>query len=74
MATPIVAGSAALVWAHNPDLKASDVVTILLDSADKNPLIKPFVSKGRVLNLYSAMLEADATLLNNVNNLSDTIG
>ena len=73
MATPLVAGSAALVWAHNPDLKASDVVRILLDSADKNPLIKPFVSKGRVLNLYSAMLEADASLTDSINYLSDPI-
>ena len=72
-ATPVVTGSAALVWAHNPDLKASEVVTILLESADKNPLIKPFVNNGRVLNLYNAMVEADESLIKNINGLSDSM-
>tara|TARA_B100002051_G_scaffold275620_1_gene320287 strand:+ start:1562 stop:3334 length:1773 start_codon:yes stop_codon:yes gene_type:complete len=55
MATPVVSGSAALIWAENPELSAVEVKEILLDHAIENPLIEPFVNDGRQLNLASAL-------------------
>lgn len=39
-ATPMVSGAAALVWSHNPELKASEVKERLLNSAKDNVVEK----------------------------------
>ncbi|MFL5981096.1 MAG: S8 family serine peptidase, partial [Gaiellaceae bacterium] len=52
MATPYVAGAAALVWSRNPALTAAQVKSALLGSVD--PLGLPVVSRGR-LNLARAV-------------------
>lgn len=62
MAAPVVSGSAALIWAQNPDLTAVEVRDLLLDHADQNPLIKPFVNQGRQLNLNQSLVAAIETL------------
>jgi subtilisin family serine protease len=46
MATPYVAGAAALVWSRNPTLTAAQVKSALLGSVD--PLGLPLVSGGRL--------------------------
>ena len=60
-AAPFVTGVAAMIWGAYPDLTASQVKQIILDSSDdistENPT-KPTVSDGR-LNAYEAMLLAD---------------
>ena len=62
MAAPVVSGAAALIWAQNPELTAVEVRDLLLDHADQNPLIKPFVNQGRQLNLHQALIAATETL------------
>ena len=62
MAAPVVSGSAALIWAQNPDLTAVEVRDLLLEHADQNPLIKPFVNQGRQLNLHQSLVAAIETL------------
>jgi subtilisin family serine protease len=52
MATPYVAGAAALVWSRNPALTAAQVKSALLGSVD--PLALPVVSGGR-LNVARAV-------------------
>ena len=55
MATPHVAGAAALIWAQAPSLDSDQVKSILLDSVDPvTPGRKSTLTNGR-LNLFTAM-------------------
>ncbi|AWG24308.1 hypothetical protein FK004_03240 [Flavobacterium kingsejongi] len=70
--TPIVSGIAALIWSYYPNLSASEVKHILMDSGLSIPInvqvpgategtLKPFseLSKsGKVVNAYNALLMA----------------
>lgn len=54
-ATAYVTGVAALVWTANPDWKAADVITHLLESADRVEALMPYVDEGRRLNAKAAV-------------------
>jgi subtilisin family serine protease len=73
MATPIVSGVAALIWSYYPNLKASEVKEILLESGvsydidveirgeDGKKKLVPFSSlskSGKIVNAYNALLYA----------------
>lgn len=55
MATPVVAGSAALIKSLNPDLSAVDIRSILEESASYNPNLVNKVDQARSLDLESAL-------------------
>lgn len=59
MASPHVAGLAALIWSHNTDLTAAEVRTIVENTCDnidaKNPGFVGLLGKGRI-NAYRALL------------------
>lgn len=61
MATPHVAGAAALVWAANPSLGISEVKQILLDSGDSLPALVGKTVSGNRLNVKNALDAADPT-------------
>jgi len=55
MATPIVSGAAALLWAHRPELSNLQIKRILMESSDHlNSLRGKIVSGGR-LNMQKAL-------------------
>lgn len=53
MATPIVAGVAALVWGRHPEFSLQDVENIILSTADKLT-VREEIGSGRV-NAYNAL-------------------
>ena len=55
MASPIVAGAAALVKAVNPNLQPRDIENILSDSSDKYRELSALVEDGNYLNLKDAV-------------------
>ena len=55
MATPHVAGAMALVWAHNPSLSYSQVISRILDNGDSVSALSGKVRTGKRLNVYRAM-------------------
>lgn len=71
MASPVVAGVAAFIWAYNPDISAVELKSILMDSTTKLPkkkVLKPGGKKGKekikfdqlsitggIVNAYAAM-------------------
>ncbi len=55
MASPIVAGAAALVKAVNPNLQPRDIENILSDSSDKYRELSALVEEGNYLNLKDAV-------------------
>ena len=55
MASPIVAGAAALVKAVNPKLRPIDIEDILSESADKYRELSYLVEEGNYLNLNDAV-------------------
>jgi len=57
-AVPHVTGVAALIWAANPNLTASDVRQVLVQSVDRIPGAENFVLSGGRLNAYRAVLMA----------------
>lgn len=57
-AVPHVAGVAALIWAANPNLSASDVRQVLVQSVDRLPGAETQVLSGGRLNAYRAVLMA----------------
>ncbi|TGD58733.1 S8 family serine peptidase [Flavobacterium humi] len=73
MASPIVAGVAALVWSYYPKLSATQLKQIILESGvaynidvqvpgKKEGTLKPFSSlskSGKVVNAYNALLMAE---------------
>ncbi|WJG10773.1 S8 family serine peptidase [Aliiglaciecola sp. LCG003] len=61
MATPHVAGAAALVWSINPDLTAVEMKELLMNSGDDNAVMLGRTVSGKRLNVNQAMLDADPT-------------
>ncbi len=59
MASPVVAGVAALVWGHYPKLKAEDVKKIILESVNKNPQLTDYSVTGGVVDAYKAVQLAE---------------
>jgi subtilisin family serine protease len=55
MATPHVAGLAALIKAHNPALTASETKSIILSSADRIPSWNALVATGGRVNAAAAL-------------------
>ena len=61
MASPHVAGAAALLWSVNPDITALEMKAILMDSGDALPALEGKTVSGKRINLVNAMVEADPT-------------
>jgi len=61
MASPHVAGGAALVWSQNPNWTAQQVKNRLLDTTDAIPALSGRTVSGGRLNLYNALPPADTT-------------
>lgn len=59
MATPHVAGAAALVWSLNPDLSISEMKTLLMDSGDSLAALAGKTVSGKRLNVKNALDAAD---------------
>lgn len=55
MASPIVAGAAALIKAENPNFTPADIESIITDSADKYRDMSSLVQDGNYLNLKDAL-------------------
>ncbi len=60
MASPIVAGAAALIKAENPNLTPVDIESIITDSADKYRDMTYLIQDGNYLNLKDALSLAQA--------------
>lgn len=58
MATPHVAGAAALVWAANPNLTLSQVRSILLGTATQLDSLYGYIATGGLLNVRAAVNQA----------------
>jgi serine protease len=61
MASPHVAGAAALLWSVNPDITPLEMKAILMDSGDNLPALEGKTVSGKRVNLVNAMVEADPT-------------
>ncbi|NRQ42559.1 S8 family serine peptidase [Rheinheimera sp. YQF-2] len=61
MASPHVAGAAALLWSVNPDITPLEMKAILMDSGDSLPALEGKTVSGKRVNLVNAMVEADPT-------------
>ncbi|WP_165721737.1 MULTISPECIES: S8 family serine peptidase [unclassified Pseudoalteromonas] len=61
MATPHVAGVAALVLSVNPDLTTSELKALLMSSGDANAALQGKTLAGTRLNANQALLDADPT-------------
>lgn len=59
MASPIVAGVAALVWSHYPKLTAVEVKQIIMNSVNKDPQLKDISVSGGVVDAYKAVQLAE---------------
>ncbi len=59
MASPAVAGVAALVWAHYPKLTAQDIKQIILGSVNKNAQLADLSVTGGVVDAYKAVQLAE---------------
>lgn len=59
MATPHVAGSAALLWSIDPDLSISEMKEILLTSGDDNAWAEGRTVSGKRLNVNNALAMTD---------------
>ncbi|MEG0930691.1 S8 family serine peptidase [Algoriella sp.] len=59
MASPVVAGVAALVWAHYPKLSALDIKKILMESVNTNPQLADISVTGGVVDAYKAVQLAE---------------
>ncbi len=55
MATPYVAGAAALLMSQHPELKPYEVRAIIMESGDSVPNLQDITVSGKRLNLYSAL-------------------
>lgn len=60
MASPAVAGVAALVWSHYPKLTAQDIRSILMETVNKNDQLKDISVTGGVVDSYKAVQRAEA--------------
>ncbi|WP_404343722.1 S8 family serine peptidase [Pseudoalteromonas mariniglutinosa] len=61
MATPHVAGVAALVLSINPDLNSAELKQLLMDSGDDNADLQGKTVSGKRLNANQALEQADPT-------------
>ncbi|MGP9800947.1 S8 family serine peptidase [Rheinheimera sp. NSM] len=61
MASPHVAGAAALLWSVNPDITPAEMKTILMDSGDSLAALEGKTVSAKRVNLVNAMVEADPT-------------
>lgn len=59
MASPAVAGVAALVWSHYPKLTAQDIRTILMETVNKNDQLTAISVTGGVVDSYNAVKRAE---------------
>lgn len=59
MASPVVAGVAALVWSHYPELTYSQVKDIILKSVNTNEQLAEVSVTGGVVDVYKAVQLAD---------------
>ena len=59
MASPAVAGVAALVWSHYPKLKASDIRNILMETVNKNDQLANISVSGGVVDSFKAVQKAE---------------
>jgi len=59
MASPAVAGVAALVWSHYPKLTAKDIKDILVETVNKNDQLKEISVSGGVVDAYKAVQKAE---------------
>lgn len=59
MASPAVAGVAALVWSHYPKLSAEDIRNILMETVNKNDQLKDISVSGGVVDAYNAVKRAE---------------
>lgn len=59
MASPIVAGVAALIWSHYPKLTNVEVKEIILQSVNKNPQLEEISITGGVVDAYKAVQLAE---------------
>ena len=63
MASPHVAGLAALIWAQNPALKNSDIVKTIVAATDKYPASADPIARGSGrINSYNALKAVNAAL------------
>lgn len=61
MATPHVAGAAALVWSLNPELTPSEMKTLLMETGETSLWADGRTASGNRLNVLNALEEADPT-------------
>ena len=61
MATPHVAGAAALVWSLNPELSAVEMKNLLMNTGDALDSLDGKTVSGKRLNVNNALAEADPT-------------
>lgn len=59
MASPAVAGVAAMVWSHYPKLTAEDIRNILMETVNKNDQLKDISVAGGVVDSYKAVQKAE---------------
>ncbi|MGI5310557.1 S8 family serine peptidase [Rheinheimera sp. WS51] len=59
MASPHVAGAAALLWSINPDLTPAEVKTILMETGDSLTALTGKTVSGKRLNLANSVVEAN---------------
>ncbi len=59
MASPHVAGAAALVWSLDPSLSVAEMKALLMETGDSLPALDGKTASGKRLNLLSALEEAD---------------
>ena len=61
MATPHVAGLAALIWGYKPNLLLSQVKDIILTTGDSLPSLNGKTTTGKRINANQALLQAEQT-------------
>ena len=61
MATPHVAGAAALVLSINPELSTQELKDLLMNSGDTNAALQGVTVAGTRLNVNQALIDADPT-------------
>lgn len=61
MASPHVAGAAALLWSLDPDISTAEMKSILMNSGDALASLDGKTASGKRLNLSSAIADADPT-------------
>lgn len=59
MASPVVAGVAALIWSHYPKLSANDIKNILIETTNKNTQLQDISVSGGVVDSYKAVQKAE---------------